>query len=226
MTVAAAPVTSDAYLAEVASRLRGPRRLRADLLLEIRDGLTDATDAWTRAGLPDTEAQHRATAEFGDPGRLADEFQTVLATTTLRRLAPFAGGLPLLTLAWSKAWSSGRTESGGGQGLCHVLSIALDWASVALAVGAALGWLLLGRSSSSHQRATSWARRIGAVLVAGVALFLVAAVLLTAGNLTLVATTMGHGLSLVVVACTALVLAGLGRAAVRAGRALPRKLAG
>lgn len=150
MTTVSAPATPTAYLVAVDSRLRGPRRLRADLLLEVRDGLTDATDAWCDAGLPDTAAEHRAAAEFGDPRRLAEEFQTVLATITVRRLALIAGLLPLLTLAWSDAWSRGPSGSVGAPGLCHFLSIALDWIGGALAAVAALGWWRLHRAKSSH----------------------------------------------------------------------------
>jgi hypothetical protein len=77
----------DAYIADLDSALRGPRRARADLLAEARDGLADATDAYTSAGLPPGEAARRALAEFGEVAAVAPAYQDELAAAQGRRTA-------------------------------------------------------------------------------------------------------------------------------------------
>ena len=69
-TLSGGPV--DAYLAELAQRLRGPRRLRRRILAELRAGLGDAVDDNRAAGMADARAQTEAVAGFGSPQAVAE----------------------------------------------------------------------------------------------------------------------------------------------------------
>lgn len=91
----------DAYLTDLKKMLRGPRRVRADLLAEARDGLGDAVDSYTSAGLGPAEARRRALADFGDVAEVAPDYQRELTAAQGRRtalaalathLTVFAGG--------------------------------------------------------------------------------------------------------------------------------------
>jgi hypothetical protein len=97
----------EAYLAEVAARLPGPARARDDIIAELRGGLLDATDAYRAAGHSPDEAIAAATAEFGDPGRVAGAFGPELAACQARRLARdlIVTG-PLIGLLWTAAASA------------------------------------------------------------------------------------------------------------------------
>jgi hypothetical protein len=55
----------DGYLAELDRVLYGPRRVKADLLAEVRGGLIDAAEAHERAGLDPEAAERMAVANFG-----------------------------------------------------------------------------------------------------------------------------------------------------------------
>ena len=91
----------DGVLAQPAAGLRGPRRVRCDLLAELRDGLDDATDDLRAGGLSAAEAQHRAVAEFGDPVALARELQAELTGAQARRTAlAVALGSLLMETVW------------------------------------------------------------------------------------------------------------------------------
>jgi hypothetical protein len=54
----------DGYLAELDRVLYGPRRVKADLLAEVRGGLIDAAEAHERAGLEPEAAERMAVADF------------------------------------------------------------------------------------------------------------------------------------------------------------------
>ncbi|MFC0507964.1 permease prefix domain 1-containing protein [Micromonospora costi] len=81
-------------LRELADRLRGPARLKADLLTEARHGLLDAVEAYRADGLTAAEAERRAVAEFGSPAQLVPGWQAELAVGALRGLS-----LRVLTMA-------------------------------------------------------------------------------------------------------------------------------
>lgn len=73
------------YLARLGSALRGPRATKRDLLVEARDALVDATQAYTSQG-PDREVgERRAVAEFGDLETIASAYQAELGLTQARR---------------------------------------------------------------------------------------------------------------------------------------------
>jgi hypothetical protein len=94
----------DGVLALLAAGLRGPRRIRADLLAELRDGLDDATDDLVASGLDRGQARHQAVAEFGDPVALARELQVELAGAQARRTAV---AVALVSLLVEAAWNWG-----------------------------------------------------------------------------------------------------------------------
>ncbi|GAB3946135.1 hypothetical protein GCM10027614_39150 [Micromonospora vulcania] len=80
------------HLRELAARLQGPTRLKSDLLTEARHGLLDTVEAYRERGVPATEAQRRAVAEFGSLAQLLPSWQAELAVGAARALAADAGG--------------------------------------------------------------------------------------------------------------------------------------
>jgi hypothetical protein len=77
----------DEYLAGLSRRLTGPRRVKADLLAEARDGLVDAAEAYADAGLPPQAATSQALADFGGYHQLVADYQAELAAAQGRRTA-------------------------------------------------------------------------------------------------------------------------------------------
>jgi hypothetical protein len=77
----------EAYVTELDDALRGPRRLKADMVAEARDGLLDASEAYVRGGLDADGAQRRAIADFGSVVSVAPEYQVELGLSQGRRTA-------------------------------------------------------------------------------------------------------------------------------------------
>ncbi|NJP32766.1 permease prefix domain 1-containing protein [Micromonospora thermarum] len=158
-------------------RLRGPSRLKADLLTEARHGLLDAVEAYREGGLPAAEARRRAVAEFGSPAQLAPAYQAELAVGALRGLAwrvlaVAAAGIAAGDLTWRGAsWSDGPRPPAG----YVLLSASMDWLWLAAAVLGGLGVLVAG----ARRRSPVVDRLVGAGLtgllalgaLAGAALF-------------------------------------------------------
>ena len=92
------------YLAEVAARLPGPARARADIVAELRSGLLDAADAYQSAGVPPAQAAGAVISEFGDAAQIADAFRAEIAASQARRVAVtlLVTG-PLVGLLWIAA---------------------------------------------------------------------------------------------------------------------------
>jgi len=89
------------YLADLAIRLRGPRRRRDAILAELRDGLLHATEDHTAAGLTPAQAVAAAINQFGDPQAVADAFAGELATVYARRtIAWYIATGPLVGIWW------------------------------------------------------------------------------------------------------------------------------
>ena len=100
-------------LAELSAGLRGPRRIRADLLTELRDGLDDATNDLLTSGIDVQQARHVAAAEFGDPAVLARQLQVELTGAQARRTAlAVALGSALLETAWSVGYPTVMRDYG------------------------------------------------------------------------------------------------------------------
>lgn len=81
----------EAYLAELDGALRGPRRVKADLLREARGGLIDAAEAYRTGGMPDAEAECRAVADFGPVPVVAPGYQRELGSAQSLRTAALIG---------------------------------------------------------------------------------------------------------------------------------------
>lgn len=95
----------DEYVAALRAALSGPGRAKRDLLAEVRDGLSDAAEAYESAGCARVEAERRAVADFGPVREIAPAFQQELALGQGRRTALLLFlGLPLITLMWSLTW--------------------------------------------------------------------------------------------------------------------------
>ena len=99
------PTTTEAriraYLDEVAAGLHGPRRHRARIFTELRDGLDEAVTAHTADGLPVEHAVRAAITQFGTPSAVAGAFAAELAITYARRtLTRFVATGPLVGIWW------------------------------------------------------------------------------------------------------------------------------
>ncbi|GAA1277556.1 hypothetical protein GCM10009677_34480 [Sphaerisporangium rubeum] len=95
----------DDYVATLARTLRGPGRLRRDMVAEARDGLEDAAEAYREQGADPAAAERLAVAEFGPVGEIAPGYQEELAAREGRRTA---AGLflivPVVTVLWTLIW--------------------------------------------------------------------------------------------------------------------------
>src|SRR5262245_32695905 len=91
----------EAYLAELARLLHGPRRRRARVLAELRDGLQDAAVAYRDHADSAVAAERQAVAGFGTPQAVADAFAGELATAYARRTtAAYIVTGPLVGIWW------------------------------------------------------------------------------------------------------------------------------
>lgn len=97
-----APV--DAYVAQLGAALSGPRRRKADLLTEARDGLIDATEALEADGLSRLEAERRAVEDFGELAEVVPGYRAELGFSQGRRAAT---ALTLVLLAQPIIWQDG-----------------------------------------------------------------------------------------------------------------------
>lgn len=97
-----APV--DAYVAQLGAALSGPRRRKADLLTEARDGLIDATEALEADGLRRLEAERRAVEDFGELSEVVPGYRAELGFSQGRRAAT---ALTLVLLAQPIIWREG-----------------------------------------------------------------------------------------------------------------------
>ncbi|GAA1775487.1 permease prefix domain 1-containing protein [Luedemannella helvata] len=98
----------DDYVAGLGRRLVGPARLKAELLAEARDGLTDAAEAHEAGGLDPAAARRRAIDEFGGYAAVAPAYQVELAAAQGRSTALIlAAALVALRLVAPLVWSGG-----------------------------------------------------------------------------------------------------------------------
>src|SRR5688572_16599638 len=102
---AARPETIDGYAGLLAGALRGPRRLRDDLVTEARDGLVDATEAYRARGLDRAAAERAAVVDFGPVAEIAAAYRPELALAQARRSAVL---LSMLILIQPIVWAEGR----------------------------------------------------------------------------------------------------------------------
>jgi hypothetical protein len=96
----------DEYVAGLSRRLTGPRRVKADLLAEARDGLVDAAEAYADGGLPPPMAVARALSDFGEHQQVVADYQAELAAAQGRRTALLvAVVMPAVMLASRVMWT-------------------------------------------------------------------------------------------------------------------------
>lgn len=133
----------DRCIAELSAHLDGPRRAKADLLREVGHGLADTVDAYREEGMSPGEATRAALTEFGDPVRLASEFQLELASRQTRWALGFLAVVGPVTEVLSRVhWSNSAVE--GAQpppDYTFVLAWLVDFQAWALSL-AAVGILL------------------------------------------------------------------------------------
>ncbi|TDO54870.1 hypothetical protein EV643_101661 [Kribbella sp. VKM Ac-2527] len=94
----------ESYLGGLNRALVGPRRRKADLLAEARDGLVDATEAFESDGLSVDEAKLRAVEDFGDLAEVVPGYRAELGIAQGRRTAVL---LFLVLIAQPIVWLQG-----------------------------------------------------------------------------------------------------------------------
>jgi uncharacterized membrane protein len=167
----------DAYLAELASLLRGPRRRRSQILTELRDGLDHAVDDLVADGLPRAEAEKDAVAQFGTPQRVAKAFTGELATAYARRtIATYIVTGPLVGIWWllllqPRPWRTGLIALLIAIPVLPLVVVAVATATTTLATtGRLIRWL----PETSPRRALAAATAIaGLVLAADTAVIVI-----------------------------------------------------
>lgn len=106
----------EGWLAEFAAGLRGPARVRAGVVAELRDGLLEAVDAHRDGGLAPAEAARAALREFGEPAAIAAAFAPEMAARAARRTAAaLIGTGPLVGLLWGLALVASGLLNHAGQ---------------------------------------------------------------------------------------------------------------
>jgi hypothetical protein len=155
--------TIDGYLDGLASALRGPQRLRADLLAEARDSLLDTAEAHRERGVPAGDAERLAIAEFGTYREVVPGYQAELAVAQGRFTALLlALSLPALHLIaplmwWKGPWIAAEPPGPGYLTLAAHFDYLL-FGATALAVLALVGFRWGGRFVRDGRR---YARAIG-----------------------------------------------------------------
>jgi len=115
---------------------------------EIRDGLEDAAEGYSDAGLPTVEARARAVADFGDPTAVGRALASTLLARGVRLAAAGLGpGYVVMLMGWVIIGGS-RSGSGDAEpGLAGRVAVAsFGWIGFVAVVTATLGvWLSRGR---------------------------------------------------------------------------------
>ena len=135
------------YADGLAAALRGPRRLRADLVAEARHSLLDAAEAHLDAGLLPADAVRRAVDEFGEYAEIVPGYQAELAVAQGKRTALWmCTALPVMHLLaplmwWQGPWVNGKDPISGYWTLTtnfDLLSLFASVVAMVLLVG--FGW--------------------------------------------------------------------------------------
>ena len=172
------------YVGDLHAALRGPRRVKADLVTEARDGLVDAAEAHESAGLPRADAERQAVVEFGSVPDLAADYQRLLAFAQGRRTALLVFLVcAVQSLGSTFAW---RTADLGWDALPSpvylVLADAVDWMGIAIKV-VALVLLAACGLGTRFLGTRSWLpRTVGTFALVNCAFVVAANVLLAAAN--------------------------------------------
>ncbi len=136
----------DTYIEELSRSLRGPRRVKADLLAEARDALVDTAHAYERDGLIPSAAQAQAIAEFGPVDKVGPDYQTELAFSQGRRTALFLFFVMIAqAAAWNTVWPMVRPGPvGNPTPAAAILSETVGWFGAAALVGSLVATVACG----------------------------------------------------------------------------------
>jgi hypothetical protein len=217
----------DEYVAGLSRRLIGPRRVKADLLAEARDGLVDAAEAYADAGLPASEAARRALADFGGYRQVAADYQAELAAAQGRRTALLvAVVMPAVMLASRLMWTESAWPASGPPPASRYLMVALvfDVLQVTAAIMAALtllgyGWGSRFLPAARVPAAVLLTRLMGVGVLFFVLAGLVIGFVIHAWSVRMWPASAGWPPMLAGTALVPLVLLGVGRSALRCLRA-------
>ncbi len=133
----------DAYVERLGAVLYGPRRVKAELLAEVRDGLWDAAWALQQRGVDPQEAEAQAVRDFGDVELVARECQRELAAVQGRRTAIWlAAMVPASVLVTSLLWLLKPQWGVPPQGTWHVvIAKAIDWLGIISGIAGAVVYM-------------------------------------------------------------------------------------
>jgi roadblock/LC7 domain-containing protein len=158
------------YLADLAMRLRGPRRRRDAILAELRDGLHHAIEDHTAVGLTPAQAAAAAINQFGDTQAVADAFSGELATVYARRtIAWYIATGPLVGIWWllllqPHAWRTGLIALLAAIPVLPLIALAIATAAGTFATtGRLIRWL----PEASPHRALAATTAIAALCLIG-----------------------------------------------------------
>jgi len=160
----------DAYLGDLAQHLHGPRRRRAQIMAELRDGLQLAVAGRTARGIPQDQAVADAIAEFGSPQAVAAAFAGELSTSYARHtIAWYIATGPLVGLWWLLLLQPHPWRTGLLALLAAIPVVPLVAIAIATAAGtfATTGRLMRWLPEASPHRALTAAIAIAALAVAG-----------------------------------------------------------
>jgi hypothetical protein len=147
----------DEHLARLAARLPLLPGRRRDLLVEARDGLEDAAEAYRGAGLGAREAAQRAVADFGTVDELTAHYANQLVTGSARTAAFVLGvGYAIILCTWGLL---GRLAPDGQPRGSAMAASSFTWIGV-LSIGVTIlvGVTLRGQARRSQRtRGPAWA---------------------------------------------------------------------
>ncbi|MFF8783962.1 permease prefix domain 1-containing protein [Streptomyces sp. NPDC015125] len=99
------------HLAALTAALHGPARIKARMIEEMRDGLSDTVTAHTREGMAYRCAAHQAVGEFGTLDELVPSCQRELTIAQARHTARVVAlTAPFLVACWYLAWAIDRDQ--------------------------------------------------------------------------------------------------------------------
>lgn len=158
------------YLADLASRMRGPRRRRQAILSELSEGLRHAVQDQIAKGLTPDQAAIIAIAQFGSPQAIADAFSGELTTAYARRtIAWFIATGPMVGIWWllllhPDPWHTGVIALLTVIPIIPLIALAIAAAAATFATtGSLMRWL----PEASPQRALAAATAIAVLCIVG-----------------------------------------------------------
>ncbi len=160
----------DAYVGELARLLRGPRRRRARILAELRDGLDEAIADQKTDGRTEDQAVESAIDHFGTPQAVADAFAGELVTAYGRHIiAWYIATGPLVGIWWLLLLQPHPWRAGLVALLTAIPVLPLIAVAIATAAGtfATTGRLIRWLPEASPYRALTATTAIAAIALAG-----------------------------------------------------------